>query len=63
MIEIWTQHDKAAAAFAKVHKLSPDNGEAYSEEGEALVAFYARSVAPVLGGFPGEILPEKSAAT
>ena len=34
-----------------------------TEEGEALVAFYARSVAPVLGGFPGEILPEKSAAT
>lgn len=30
------QYDKAADAFAKAHKLSPDLGEAYAEEGKAL---------------------------
>ena len=34
-----------------------------TEEGERLMAFYARSVSPILGEFPGEILPQKSAAT
>jgi glycerol-3-phosphate O-acyltransferase len=30
---------------------------ALTDEGERLVAFYARSVSPILGEFPGEILP------
>jgi len=34
-----------------------------TEEGERLVAFYARSVSPILGEFPGETLSQKSTAT